>query len=1253
MTSIQLFNNLNGKEVSRNYLEEILQQAKTENQTPVIYRISKILNDYPDVEHFEMNIVQYSQGLAGAMHTGDYREALDDCGRLRKGWKFVKGNVVKVEKKEKKEVSKPKKQVTKTEKKATETEKECKTCGNTESKQNSVEKSSNDLILADNQPTKLNILLSSTEKENQSAKDIQNIFDKKLSKMLRLRSGFINTNEFDFKAPKTSKKGIESFEKIVIKDELRPALTGVLIEKEVYVGTDAHKLLVIERTKNDGLKTGKIYDVNARYINYLNVFKNIDDALSEKEWDDERYIDAVFPNYETVFPKQYRWKTPFVDIEPILNHAYKAYYLLKFDVQKEDSYTIPFRIGKLDIYISALKLFESLQCLYVNGTKQVSFECVAYNKPITIKSKENKNVALLMPVIVEKKSDLNVNQVQISATENKDFKESQGLAAPQLDFFKNLKEAKKYFLDWALKNLRGKKVYHKELEKWVIFNRKGIEHTLSNRISLEKMTLILQAEKMLKNSHLIKFEEENKGRENIKGVYRMRSVGVVNDEEREVIITLREGENGVIYYDHKVEIENPLPTRKSEARPENLLGNGFSQDKSTKKSVSSKKTDENFGLAAPQPELSTDDFKNMKVSELRKFTLEYYNTHLKGKTTVIKKYLKEVVFTTKAGKKIANGEAMYSAKAVAVKHLEQLIKNSSYNNWGDRKITDSKDVIGYMNFKSKLIIDGEKRHLRIALAVYKNRKTELKSIEVGKRKKSLQSAQEPVATLQDGQIETISEHKNTKKSVSGKKTDENFGLGLLLTDEIRKKAFTDKGKLRKGWYYEENGILTNGKYFYIPKDKKQIEYQLLKEKVLDKISQKQKIKSELNDLESDAKWKNDYKLNWLNNGYSRIDFYQSLLPKLKERISNIEKEDIWEIVENSVADGKNGNRVFTWNGKKSKEHQTFLERFGIKDEKAYLLNEDALFVYHFVKEAIKKEISKVRGDREKLEKKYGLAAPVPVVETIQEPTLAEAHRPQVFVEEFTETSQVQPEPVNSLPAETNHRKGSLIDKLATQPTDWDFFQIDEPQMSQFLGKVERKTKDSLVITLTGGQGSGKTRFAFQFINALGQRYKVGHISIEEHPESFLYDEKIHQYLNRQAQGNTLAFDVRSISELDKIIRENEVIVIDSFQKLRELDRKFEVDKDLRKKYDGKLFLVIYQQTTDGKMKGGSSSQYDGDIILFTEKFANYQENYVYPDKNRYNHIPADQLKYNIFQQRLLPVETEEQTTENQVYDVIY
>ncbi|ATA94634.1 hypothetical protein CGC54_09985 [Capnocytophaga canimorsus] len=945
MTSIQLFNELNGKEVSRNYLEEILQQAKTENQTSVIYRISKILNDYPEVQHFDINIVQYSapQGLAGAMHTGDYREALDDCGRLKKGWKFVKGNVVKVEKKDKKEVSKPKKQVTKTEKKATETEKEykitheirlqypksytdadiiasmkkmdkfrdkikktaCKTCGNTESKQNSVEKSSNALTVAGDSATKLNILLSSTEKENQSAKDIQNIFDKKLSKMLRLQSGFINTNEFDFKAPKTSKKGIESFEKIVTKDKLRPAMTGVLIEKDFYVGTDAHKLLVIERTKNDGLKTGKIYDVNARYINYLNVFKNIDDALSEKEWNDERYIDAVFPNYEAVFPKQHQWKTPFVDIEPLINHAYKAYYLLKFDVQKNDNYTIPFRIEKMEIFLNAHYLFDTLQCLYTNGTKHVSFECVAYNKPITIKSKENKNVALLMPVIVEKKSDLNVNQVQISATENKDFKESQGLAAPCLS---------------------GLATPTAESSETIAFNKE-----------------ILKAKR-----------EGIKPRQTFK-------LGKAKGELKEIIGAKR------------------------------MIISGATIEKAMTKDSSHIITWENL--------VNLPDYLNNPLAIFKSKTAGFVVL-----TEIINAKNKPVIAPLHIVKK---------GNYIEIKSLYSRKNDSTYQNWVE------KDLLLYINRKSDLLF-----------RVFKG---------------TIPSA------------DSKSQDKNTKKSVSNKKNDENFGLSV----------------------------------------------------------------------------------------------------------------------------------------------------------------------------------------------------PVPEVEISQNPISSEPAGPQVFVEEITEPSQVQPEPVNPLPAVAHHRKGSLAEQLANAPTQTESYQIDRVDMAQFLGDMEIKNTDSLVITLTGGQGSGKTRFAFQFMNDLAQRYKVGHISIEEHPESRLYIEKAHQYLNPTALNNIEAHDVRSLSEIDKIIRENDVIVIDSFQKIKEIDSKFEVDKDLRKKYNGKLFLVIFQQTTDGKMRGGSKSQFDGDIILFTEKFPNYQENYVYPDKNRYNPIPADHLRYNIFQQRLLPIETEEQTTENIVYDVIY
>ena len=222
-------------------------------------------------------------------------------------------------------------------------------------------------------------------------------------------------------------------------------------------------------------------------------------------------------------------------------------------------------------------------------------------------------------------------------------------------------------------------------------------------------------------------------------------------------------------------------------------------------------------------------------------------------------------------------------------------------------------------------------------------------------------------------------------------------------------------------------------------------------------------------------------------------------------------------------------------------------------------------------------------------------------------------------------------PATSLPAP----RQTLAQQLATRPEVRESFLVADEQMSLFLGALEKKTKDSLVITLTGKQGSGKTRFAFQFMNALAQRYRVGHASIEEHPESVLYEEKAYQYLNDTALEHITAQDVRSLAELDTMIRTNEVIVIDSFQKMRELAPHFEIDKDLRKKYDGKLFLVIFQQTADGKMRGGSKSQFDGDIILFTETFPDYRENYVYPDKNRYNKRPATELQYSIYEQRML------------------
>lgn len=415
-----------------------------------------------------------------------------------------------------------------------------------------------------------------------------------------------------------------------------------------------------------------------------------------------------------------------------------------------------------------------------------------------------------------------------------------------------------------------------------------------------------------------------------------------------------------------------------------------------------------MALFGKYPETDTQRFKKMKVSELRTFTMKYYNLYLKGKSETIEKYLKEVVFINTAGRKIAYGEAMYSAKAAVIAHLKTLIKNSTYNNWGNRKQSDGKDVLGYLNFKSKITIDNKKRHVRISLVVYKDRRTELKNVEVGKNKKMSHFAQDPVGTLQDGQNETLSAN-TTAKTVPN---------SLNLPDT----------------------------------------------------------------------------------------------PNLAAKM------------------------------------------------------------------------------------------------------------------------------------------------VALQARNWESFKIANPQMQRFLGDVELKESESTVITIGGGAGSGKTRFAFQFINALAQNYKVGHASLEEHPDSKLYYDKVKQYLDPTALANVEAPEIKNLQQLDELIQRNEVIVIDSFAKLRELDSRFMLDRDLRKKYNSKLFLLIYQLTGDGKMRGGSESEFDGDIILLTHVSPDYRENYIYPKKNRYNALPATQLRYSTYYQQMLPTEdtlSGAKEASNNTYEIIY
>lgn len=203
---------------------------------------------------------------------------------------------------------------------------------------------------------------------------------------------------------------------------------------------------------------------------------------------------------------------------------------------------------------------------------------------------------------------------------------------------------------------------------------------------------------------------------------------------------------------------------------------------------------------------------------------------------------------------------------------------------------------------------------------------------------------------------------------------------------------------------------------------------------------------------------------------------------------------------------------------------------------------------------------------------------------------------------------------------------------------------------EFLQDVERKRKESVAVVFSTPAGTGKTTTVYKWMNDIAPVSPTLFLSLEEHPDSNLATDKRDKYLSTAAQANmNTAGSVPDKATLKKWIEAHDVIVIDSWQKLVELIGSTKFDQELRKAYDGKLFIIIFQETVDGKAKGGSDKVFDGDIIIKGEKGASFSQNYLYPEKHRYTKVPLGELRYMIDAHQVInpiaatPEDTEEST----------
>ena len=127
------------------------------------------------------------------------------------------------------------------------------------------------------------------------------------------------------------------------------------------------------------------------------------------------------------------------------------------------------------------------------------------------------------------------------------------------------------------------------------------------------------------------------------------------------------------------------------------------------------------------------EWKELKLQHLRTIIFNHIKTNYSGKTIINLDTRLPIIVSVTSARKTAFGEAIYFKKAAAVLILPDLIKYAEYNNWGNPKPTDGPHIIGYLNFKCKCVIDGQKENIRLAVQFQKGGKYYY-NIEINKKK---------------------------------------------------------------------------------------------------------------------------------------------------------------------------------------------------------------------------------------------------------------------------------------------------------------------------------------------------------------------------------------------------------------------------------------------------------------------------------------------------------------------------------------
>lgn len=144
------------------------------------------------------------------------------------------------------------------------------------------------------------------------------------------------------------------------------------------------------------------------------------------------------------------------------------------------------------------------------------------------------------------------------------------------------------------------------------------------------------------------------------------------------------------------------------------------------------------------------------------------------------------------------------------------------------------------------------------------------------------------------------------------------------------------------------------------------------------------------------------------------------------------------------------------------------------------------------------------------------------------------------------------------------------------------------ELGSFLGELDR---NMTAFALTGDSGAGKSYFSFELAKAfIDNGYKAKYFALEEGLGKLTQD-KVRYY---GLDDNLTITGNGTLREVRRDAKNYDLIVIDSFQKLNVKAEEFE---RLRQDFPKTIFIIIFQKTSSGTIRGGSSIKFNSSATI--------------------------------------------------------